>query len=97
MQTYPGIVNCENRSGTPKSNSPQNGPELAKIVSVDDRHVNAPQSSSIVEITPGPPNLSNSARNGPKSAKNALLDDRHEGAPWGSTTMEITLGPQNGE
>ena len=79
------------------SNSPQIASELAKIVSVDDRHVNAPQSSSIVEITPGPPKLSNNARNGPKSAQNAILDDRLVSAPWGSTTMEITLGPQNGE
>ena len=31
-------------------NSPRNGQELAKIVSVDDGHVNAPQESSIMEI-----------------------------------------------
>ena len=36
------------------SNSPRNGPESAKTVSVDDQHVNAPRGPSIVEITPGP-------------------------------------------
>ena len=56
-----GIINRENRSGTPKrarivSNSPQNGPELAKIVSVDDQHLNAPQISPIVQIASGPQN-----------------------------------------
>ena len=38
------------------SDSPRNGSELAKNVSVDDRHVNAPWGSLIVEITPGPQN-----------------------------------------
>ena len=36
--------------------SPRNGPESAKTVRVDDRHVNAPQGSLIVEITSGPKN-----------------------------------------
>ena len=38
------------------ASSPRNGPELAKIVSVDDRHVNAPWGSSIVEINSGSQN-----------------------------------------
>ena len=38
------------------SDSPRNGLELAKTVSVDDGHVNAPQGSSIVEIALGPQN-----------------------------------------
>src|SRR3954468_9377074 len=37
-------------------NSPRNGTELAKTMSVDDRHVNTPQGSSIVEIALGPQN-----------------------------------------
>uniref|UniRef100_M8C6F8 DNA topoisomerase (ATP-hydrolyzing) n=1 Tax=Aegilops tauschii TaxID=37682 RepID=M8C6F8_AEGTA len=37
-------------------NSPRNGSELAKVVSVDDGRVNAPRGSSIVEITPEPKN-----------------------------------------
>ena len=70
---------------------------MAKIVSVDDRHVNAAQSSSIVEITLGHPKLINTVRNGLESAQTAIVDDLHLSAPWGSTTMEIALGPQNGE
>ena len=50
------------------SNSPRNGPELAKTVSVDDGHVNAPRGSSIVEIALEPKMLSNSARNGLESS-----------------------------
>ena len=38
------------------SNSPRNGSELAKAVSVDDGHVNAPQGSSIMEIALEPQN-----------------------------------------
>ena len=79
------------------SNSPLNGPESAKTASVDDRHVNAPRGSSIMEITPGPKTASNSPRNRPESAKTASVDDRHVSAPWGSTTMEITSGPKNSE
>ena len=79
------------------SNSPQNGSELAKTVSVDDGHVNALLGSSIMKIPPGPKTVSNSARNGPELAKIVSVDDRHISTPWGSTTMEIALGPQNGE
>ena len=35
------------------SNSARNGPESAKIVSVDYRHVNAPRGSLSLEITSG--------------------------------------------
>ena len=38
------------------SNTARNGQESAKIVSVDDRHVNTPQGLLIVEITSGPEN-----------------------------------------
>ena len=38
------------------SNSARNGPESAKNVSVDDRHLKAPQGSYVVEITLGPEN-----------------------------------------
>ena len=51
------------------SNSARNGPESAKNVSVDDRHVKAPQGSYVVEITLGPETVSNNPRNGPESAK----------------------------
>ena len=78
-------------------NSPQNGPESAKIASVDDLHVIAPWASSIMEITLGPQTVSYSPRNGPESAKLASVVDQNVIAPWGSTTMEITSGPQNGE
>ena len=79
------------------SDSARNGPESAKTVSVDDRHVHAPQGSLIVEITLDPKTVSNSPRNGPESAKTASVDDRHVSATWGSTTMAIASGPENGE
>ena len=79
------------------SNSTQNALELAKTMSVDERHVNAPRCSEVVEITMGPPKLRNSPRNEPESAQTAIVDDLHLSAHWGSSTMEITLGPQNGE
>ena len=79
------------------SNNPRNGPEFAKTASVDDRHINAPHCSLIVEITPGPETASNSPQNGPESAKTASVDERHVSASLGSTTMEIASGPQKGE
>ena len=79
------------------ASSPRNGPELAKIVSVDDRHLNAPPGFVNRGNHFGAPKLSNSPRNGPESAKTARLDDQHVSTPWGSTAMEIALGPQNGE
>ena len=79
------------------SNCARNGPESAKIVIIDDRHINAPRDSYIMEITPGTPKLNNSPRNGPESAQTVIVDDLHVSAPWGSTTMEIALGSQNGE
>ena len=36
------------------SNSPQNGPESAKIASVDERHVSASLGSTTMEIASGP-------------------------------------------
>ena len=68
--------------------------ELAKAVSVDDGHINAPRGSSIVEIALGPKTLSNSARNGQESAKYVSVDDRHVNAPRGSSIMEMTPRPQ---
>ena len=53
-----GFNNNGNRSGTPKtvSNSPRNTPELAQVMSVDDRHVNTPWVLITMEITLGPQN-----------------------------------------
>ena len=87
MQTHHGIVNRENRSGTPKrarivSNSPRNGPELAKIVSVDDRHISTPWGSTTMEIALGPKMVSNSPRNGLGFAGTMSVDDGHANAPW---------------
>ena len=77
------------------SNSPRNGSELAKTVSVDDVHVNAPRGSSIVEIPLYPKTVSNSPRNGPDSTKTVSVDDRHVNAPRGSSIVEMTPRPQN--
>ena len=69
--------------------------ELAKTMSVDDGHINAPgvhQSWKSLSVSK---TLSNSARNGHDSAKYVIVDDRHVNAPWGSSIMEITLRPQN--
>ena len=79
------------------SNSPRNGPESAKSVSVDYRHVNAPRGSLIMEITLGPQNSELLSKKWDRIGKTVSVDDRHVIAPWGSTTMEIALGPQNGE
>ena len=79
------------------TNSPQNALELAKTVSVHNRHLSAPGGSLIVEIILGPKIVSNSPRNGPESAKSVSVDDRHVSAPWGSRTMEITSGLENGD
>ena len=57
------------------SNSPRNGSESAKTVSVDDEHVNALPGSSIMEIPLGPKTVSNSARNGPELAEIESVDD----------------------
>src|SRR3954465_9974758 len=97
--THPGVRQWWKSLRDPKtlSNSPQNGPESAKTASVDDRHVNAPRGSSIVEFTPGPQKVSNCPQNGPESAKTASVDDRHVNAPRGSSMVEITPGPQNTE
>ena len=70
--------------------------ELAKTVSVDDGHINAPRGSSIVEIALGPQNAE-CARNGLESDEYVSVDDRKVSAPWSSTIMEIALGPQIGE
>ena len=66
------------------SNSPRNGPESAKSVSVDDLHVSAPWGSTTMEICLGPKMVSNSPRNGSESAKTASVDDRNINAPQGS-------------
>ena len=77
------------------SNSPRNGSELAKTLSVDDGHVNALLGSSIMEIALGPKMVSNSPQNGPESAKIMSVDDLHVNTPRGLPIVEITSGPQN--
>ena len=57
------------------SNSPRNGSELAKTMSVDDGHVDALLGSSIMEMALGPKTVSNSARNGPELAEIESVDD----------------------
>ena len=57
------------------SNSPRNGSELAKTMSVDDGHVNALLGSLIMEIALGPKTVSNSARKGPELAEIESVDD----------------------
>ena len=75
------------------SNSPRNGPDSAKSVSVDDVHVSAPWGSTTMEIRLGPKMVSNSPRNGLESAKTASVDDQNINAHQGSLIVEITLGP----
>ena len=77
--------------------SPQNALELAKTVSVHNRHVSPPGGSLIVEIILGPKIVSNSPRNGPELAKTNSIDDRHLNAPRSSLIVEITPGPQSSE
>ena len=79
------------------SNSPRNGRESAKTVSVDDLHVSAPWGSTTMEIYLGPKMVSNSPRNGLESAKTASVDDQNINAHQGSLIVEITPGPQNSE
>ena len=79
------------------SNSPGNEPELAKITSVDDRHISAPWGSITMETALGPKMVSNSQQNGSKLDKTVSVDDGHVNAPRESSIMEITLGPQNCE
>ena len=57
------------------SNSPRNGSELAKTMSVDDGHVNALLGLLIMELALGPRTVSNSARNGPELAEIESVDD----------------------
>ena len=64
-------------------------------MSVDDRHVNAPRVSLVMEITSGPETVSNSPGNRPELAKIVSDDDWQVNAPQGLTTMEIASGPQN--
>ena len=57
----PVFVDRGNHYVTPKlSNSPRDGPESAKTVIVDDRHVSAPWGSTTMEIALGPQKVSNS-------------------------------------
>ena len=79
------------------SNIPRNMSELAKTMSVDDGHINAPGVHQSWKSLWVPKTLCNCARNGHDSAEYVSVDDQHISAPWGSTTMEIALGPQNGE
>ena len=57
------------------SNSPRNGSELAKTVSVGDGQVNALLGSLIVQIALEPKTVYNSARNGPELAEIESVDD----------------------
>ena len=68
---------------------------MAKTVSVDDGHINAPRGSSIVEIALGPKTLSNSVRNGLELPEYVSVDDRHVNAARGSSIVEMTPIPQN--
>ena len=72
-----GVERLWKSLGDPKtvSNSPRDGSEFAKTVSVDDGHVNALLGSSIMEIPPGPKTVSNSARNGPELAEIESVDN----------------------
>ena len=79
------------------SNSPRNGPESAKITSVDDRHISAPWGSITMETALGPKMVSNSQQNGSKLDKIVSVDDGHVNAPRGLSIVEIALGPQNVE
>ena len=79
------------------NNSPRIALELAKTVSVHNRHVSAPGGSLIVKSFRGPKTVSNCPRNGPELAKTTSIDDRHVNAPRGSLIVEITPGPQNSE
>src|SRR4051812_40968593 len=58
METHPGGHQTGKSIRDPKKgrNNARNWPKSAKTAGVDDRHVNAPRGSSIVEITPGPQN-----------------------------------------
>ena len=79
------------------SNIPRNMSELAKTLSVDDGHINAPGVHQSWKSLWVPKTLSNSARNVLESAEYVSVDDRHVNAPRGSLIMEIILGPQNSE
>ena len=79
------------------SNTARNGPESAKIVSVDDRPVHAPGVCESWNLLWDPKKMSNNTQNGLESAKIASVDDRHVNAPWGSSTVKITPGPQKCE
>ena len=78
-------------------NSPGNEPELAKITSVDERHISAPWGSITMETALGAKMVSNSQQNGSKLDKTVSVDDGHVNALRELSIMEITLGPQNGE
>ena len=72
------------------SNSPGIASELAKTVSVEDRHANTPRELSIIEISHGRENeVHEMDENRPK----LCVDDRHVNAPRSSSIMEITTGP----
>ena len=70
---------------------------MAKIASVDDRHISAPWCSITMETALGAKMVSNSQQNGSKLDKTVSVDDGHVNAPRESSIMEITLGPQNCE
>ena len=68
--------------------SPRNMSELAKTVSVDDRHINAPGVHQSWKSLWVPKMLSNSARNGLESAEYVSVDDRH--------VKTVSNSPRNG-
>ena len=77
------------------SNIPRNMSELAKTMSVDDGHINAPGVHQSWKSLWVPKMLSNSARNGLESAEYVSVDDRHVNAPRGSPIVEMSPRPQN--
>ena len=78
------------------SDSARDGPESAKTVSVDDRHVSAPWVQQLWKLLRDPKMATNSPRNGSELAETMSVEDEHVNAPRGSSIMEIALGPQNG-
>ena len=77
METHLGVQQLWKLFRDPKtvSNSPRNGSELAKTVSVADGQVNALLGSLIVQIALGPKTVSNSERNEPELADIESVDD----------------------
>ena len=74
---------------------PRNMSELAKTLSVDDGHINAPGVHQSWKSLWVPKTLSNSEGNGLESAEYLSVDDRNVNTPRGSSIVEMTPRPQN--